>query len=60
MYSDDLQDGLDRWRTSAAADASARCDAIDAADEKVREEIKSARHRESKYFKVRSETFLVS
>ena len=53
MYSDDLRDGLDRWRSSAAADVSARCDSIDAADGKIREEIKAARHRESKYFKVR-------
>ena len=31
---------------------AARCDAIDAAADKIREEVKAQRHRESKYFKV--------
>ena len=52
VYSDDLRDELDRWRSAAAADAAARCDAVDAARDKIREEVKAARHRESKYFKV--------
>ena len=52
VYSDDLRDELDRWRNAAAADVAARCDAVDAARDKIREEVKAARHRENKYFKV--------
>ena len=50
--SENLRVDLDRWRSAAAADVAAHCDALGAAADKNKEDIKAAMHRERKYFKV--------
>ena len=53
MYRYDIRDELNCWRNSDATDISARWESIDTSDEYIREEVMAARHRETKYFKVR-------
>ena len=51
-HNENLRVDLDRWRSAAAADVAAHCDALGAAADKNKEDIKAAMHTQNKYFKV--------